>query len=72
MITEYLRYVSTNKVNGILYHSAQNDGVCCVLFCDSSNCLTPGQEPDRFTQPWLLLHPETVHAVRVVAVAVAP
>jgi hypothetical protein len=72
VITEYLRYVSTNKVDGILYRSAQNDGVSCVLFCDARHCLVPGQQPDRFIQPWLLLHPETVHAVRVVAVPVSP
>lgn len=71
VITEYLRYISTHKVNGILYPSAQNGGVCSVLFCDSSNCITAGQEPDRFTEPWLLLHSETVHTVRVVAVAAA-
>lgn len=67
VITEYLRYVSTNKVDGILYRSAQNNGVCCVLFCGASNCFNPGQTPRPFTHPWLLLHPETVHAVRVVA-----
>jgi len=69
VITEYLRYVSTNKVDGILYRSAQNKGVCCVLFCDTRNCVNPGQEPARLTPSWLLLHPETVHAVRVLAVS---
>ncbi|WP_410596146.1 RES domain-containing protein [Amycolatopsis sp. lyj-23] len=68
VITEYLRYVSTNKVDGILYRSAQNDGVCCVLFCEAANCINPGQEPAPFTPSWLMLHSETVHAVRVLAV----
>lgn len=68
VITEYLRYVSTNKVDGILYRSAQNRGVCCVLFCDTRNCRDPDQEQDRFVPSWLLLHPDTVHAVRVLAV----
>ncbi|MFB9929976.1 RES domain-containing protein [Amycolatopsis halotolerans] len=67
VITEYLRFVSTTKVDGILYPSAQTDGVCCVFFCNSDQCLVPGQEPDRFAEPWLTLHPETVRAVRIIA-----
>ncbi|WP_146060416.1 RES domain-containing protein [Amycolatopsis sp. CA-128772] len=35
VVTEYLRFVSSNAVDGILYRSAQNDGVCCVLFYDA-------------------------------------
>jgi RES domain len=65
--TEYLRYVSTNAVDGILYRSAQNNGVCCVLFCDATNCIRPGQTPDRVTEPWLRLRPDSVHSVQIVA-----
>ncbi|MEV0049469.1 HEPN-associated N-terminal domain-containing protein [Saccharopolyspora shandongensis] len=65
VLTEYLRYVSTNAVDGILYHSAQNNGVCCVLFCDSTRCIDPGQTPDRYTKPWLRLHPDSVHSVPI-------
>jgi hypothetical protein len=67
VVTEYLRYVSTNAVDGILYRSAQNNGVCCVLFCDATNCIDPGQTPDRFTEPWLQLHPDSIHSVQIVA-----
>lgn len=67
IITEYLRYMSTNDVDGILYRSAQNGGVCCVLYCDSSNCLDPGKKPDPFVTQWLTLDPASVHTVRVVA-----
>ncbi|WP_372444059.1 hypothetical protein [Amycolatopsis magusensis] len=66
-----MRYVSTNAVDGILYRSAQNDGVCCALFCDASTCLDAGQTPDRFIEPWLRQRPESVHAVRIVAISIA-
>jgi hypothetical protein len=67
VVTEYLRFVSKNAIDGILYRSAQNKGVCCVLFCDATNCVDLGQTPGRYTEPWLQLHPDSVHSVQIVA-----
>lgn len=69
VVTEYLRFVSKNAADGILYRSAQNQGVCCVLFCDSSNCIDLGQTPDCFSEPWLQLHPDSVHSLQIIAAA---
>jgi len=70
VITEYLRFVSENKVEGILFRSAQNNGVNCVLFCDSDGCADPGVPPSKpYLKPeglYLRLQPETVQWVRIV------
>ncbi|UUV32356.1 RES domain-containing protein [Amycolatopsis roodepoortensis] len=65
VITEYLRYISPLGVNGILFRSAQNGGVCCVLFCDASACLDPGQQPEPFVEPLLVLHTDSVTTLDV-------
>jgi len=71
VITEYLRFIPDYALDGILFRSAQNDGVCCVLFYTSEGCVDPGQSDNR---PWyaselatLQLRPDSVRWVRVVS-----
>jgi hypothetical protein len=72
VVTEYLRYISANAVDGILYRSARNNRGCCVLFCDATNCIDSGQTPPRFGETWLQLRPDSVHLVRIAAPSSPP
>ena len=72
VVTEYLRYIPTFKVDGILFRSAQNNGVNCVLFCDPDCCVdfdAPSRRPCEST-PYLRLQPNTVQWVGVATRAV--
>ncbi|MBY8861230.1 RES domain-containing protein [Nocardia sp. CA2R105] len=70
VVTEYLRYVPEFKGDGILFRSAQNDGVNCVLFCNSDGCVDPDVPPSRpYLGPehlYVRLRPDTVQCVRIV------
>jgi hypothetical protein len=64
VVTEYLRWIPDFALDGILYRSAQNGGVCCVLFCDATGCADPGALTGESR---LQLQPGSVRSVRVVA-----
>ncbi|MFI5500959.1 HEPN-associated N-terminal domain-containing protein [Nocardia asteroides] len=70
VVTEYLRYVPEFNVDGILFRSAQNNGVNCVLFCNSDGCVDPAAAADKRSigskDPYLRLRPDTVKCVRIV------
>lgn len=67
VVTEYLRYVPEFNVDGILFRSAQNGGVNCVLFCNSDGCVDPAAPAGkRDPDPSLLLQSDTVKCVRIV------
>ncbi|GLZ30908.1 hypothetical protein Lesp02_30970 [Lentzea sp. NBRC 105346] len=70
VVTEYLRYVPDFNVDGILFRSAQNDGVNCVLFCNSDGCVDSDAPPSKpYLSPedlYLRLQPDTVQCVRIV------
>jgi hypothetical protein len=68
VVTEYLRFIPDFSVDGILYRSAQNNGVNCVLFCDASGCVDPDGPVTADTYVRLL--PGTVQWVRIAAKAV--
>lgn len=40
VVTEYLKQSTSAKFDGILFRSAQNEGVNCVLFVEPSDCTT--------------------------------
>ncbi|WP_113698626.1 HEPN-associated N-terminal domain-containing protein [Nonomuraea lactucae] len=62
VVTEFLRFLPRYPVDGILFRSAQNDGVNCVLFCDSTGCV----DADVSDHTYLRLQPDTVRWVRIV------
>lgn len=71
VVTEYLRFVMPQTVDGILFRSAQNGGVNCVLFCDATDCgdlgtSTPGPFP-ALREPTLELQPKSVCWVQIVS-----
>nr|QEO73821.1 hypothetical protein [uncultured bacterium] len=65
VVTEYLRFVPDFAVDGILFRSAQNNGVNCVLFCDASGCAGPDDPASMDT--YVRLRPGTVQWVRIAA-----
>jgi hypothetical protein len=69
IVTEYFRFASEQKVDGILYRGSQNSGICCVLFCDAGGCVDPGSAASRrpIGSPLLEIVPDTVRAVRVIS-----
>jgi hypothetical protein len=67
VVTEYLRFVPDFAVDGILFRSAQNNGVNCVLFCDASGCADPDDPVSMDT--YVRLQPGTVQWVRIAAMA---
>ncbi len=75
VVTEYLRYVSDLSIDGILFRSAQNNGVNCVVFCDRDGCIdqegTPNKPYLKTEDIYLQLKPDSVKWVRIVS-AVAP
>jgi hypothetical protein len=52
------------QIDGILFRSAQTEGVSCVIFCDDSGCADPGGETD---ESYLRFKPDSVRTVKVVA-----
>jgi HEPN/RES N-terminal domain 1/RES domain len=64
VVTEYLRWLPTVAIDGILFRSAQNDGRSCVIFCGPDGCADDGKETDT---TMLRLRNGSVQAVRVVA-----
>lgn len=46
VVTEYLRWIPTEQIDGILFRSAQTDGLSCVIFCDGTGCADPGRETE--------------------------
>jgi hypothetical protein len=67
VVTEYLRFIPDFAVDGILFRSAQNNGINCVLFCDANGCIDPNTQPSSNT--YLRLLPDTVQWVRIAAKA---
>jgi hypothetical protein len=67
VVTEYLRFIPDFAVDGILFRSAQNNGVNCVLFCDASGCIDPDSPASADTH--VRLQPDTVQWVRIAAKA---
>jgi hypothetical protein len=67
VVTEYLRYISACAVDGILFRSAQDGKVNCVVFCDSEECRDRGSvSVSMFSStPTLELEPSTVRAIEV-------
>lgn len=64
VVTEYLRWLPSFDVDGILFVSAQNGGTSCVIFCGPEGCA----DEDSATEKTVLrLMPGTIHAVRVVS-----
>lgn len=68
VVTEYLRWIASPKIDGILFRSAQSDGVSCAIFCDSSGCADEGMETEDTR---LRLLSRTVHPVRVLPTPMA-
>jgi hypothetical protein len=67
VVTEYLRFIPDFAVDGILFRSAQNNGVNCVLFCDASGCADP-DDPGT-VDTYVRLRPGTVQWIRIAAKA---
>ena len=71
VVTEYLRFVMPQTVDGILFRSAQNGGVNCVLFCDATDCADPGTPASgpfpALREPTLELQPPSVRWVQIVS-----
>lgn len=76
VVTEYLRYVMPQSVDGILFRSAQNGGVNCVIFCDAAGCVDPNEPPrgplSAPREPYLELQAESVQWVQIVSTVAAP
>lgn len=70
VVTEYLRYIPEYTVDGILFRSAQNNGVNCVLFSDSNGCVDPDSPPGKpylkHEDIYLRLQFDSVRCVRIV------
>lgn len=64
VVTEYLRWMPEEDIDGILFQSAQNDGLNCVIFCDASGCAERG---DETAETYLRFMPDSARVVRVVA-----
>lgn len=67
--TEYLRFIPDFAVDGILFRSAQNNDVNCVLFCEPDECFAQGDPTKPFQSQGerrLQLQPETVRSVRII------
>jgi hypothetical protein len=75
VVTEYLRFVMPQSIDGILFSSAQNGGVNCVIFCDTAGCVDPGKPPPGRSlavhEPYLQLHPPSVRCVRILSTIAA-
>jgi hypothetical protein len=67
VVTEYLRFIPDFAVDGILFRSAQNNGVNCVLFCDASGCAD--LDGPASVDTYVRLRPGTVQWVRIAAKA---
>jgi hypothetical protein len=72
VVTEYLRYLPHCAVDGILFRSAQNHGVNCVLFCGPEGCLEPDASEHSGTvrahkPAFIRLKPDTIAPVGIVA-----
>lgn len=63
VVTEYLRWLPSFHVDGLLYTSAQNGGTSCVIFCGPEGCA----DKDVTEQAVLRLVSGSIHAVRVVS-----
>lgn len=66
VVTEYLRWIPLLPLDGLAYTSAQNGGMCVVLFADAAACAEAGAESDRTV---LRMVPDSRRCRRVVAVA---
>jgi hypothetical protein len=64
VVTEYMRWLPSAAIDGILYTSAQNDGICCVIFSGPGGCANAGEETD---ETMLRLREGSIRSVRVVA-----
>ena len=64
VVTEYLRWLPDSRTDGILFASAQNGGVCCVIFCGPEGCADPGKETN---ETMLRLVENSISVLRVVA-----
>jgi hypothetical protein len=64
VVTEYLRWLPSFNVDGILFTSAQNSGTSCVIFCGPDGCADEGSVTE---QTVLRLVPGSIHAVRVLS-----
>ena len=69
VVTEYLRWLPTSTIDGILYASSQNGGTCCVVFCGPEGCADTGEEKSTAT---LRLKDGSIQTVRVVASPATP
>lgn len=78
VVTEYLRYVPEFAVDGILFRSAQNGGINCILFCGPQHCIDSVDRQSESakatspwsstrSQPWLQLDERSRKVTRVVA-----
>lgn len=67
VVTEYLRWIPTQQIDGILFRSAQTDGMSCVIFCDETGCADPGSEND---DSYLRFRRGTGRVVKVVPSAI--
>jgi hypothetical protein len=72
VITEYLRYIPHFDVGGIMFRSAQNSGVNCLIFTDSDGCIDDSGKEGEDRKPFakeketLRLRTESVKWVRMV------
>ncbi|SIN14366.1 RES domain-containing protein [Micromonospora cremea] len=64
VVTEYLRWMSPEQVDGILSSSSQNEGTNCVIFCGPEGCVDPDDELD---ESYLRFNPDSLQVVKVVA-----
>jgi hypothetical protein len=64
VVTEYLRWLPSFHVDGILYTSAQDGGTSCVIFCGPEGC---ADKNDVTEQTVLRLVPASTHTIRVIS-----
>jgi hypothetical protein len=67
VVTEYMRWLPSFVIDGILYRSSQNEEACCVIFCGPEGCAETGKETDKTL---LRFRRESVKNFRVIASAV--